>query len=107
MARTVSLFPSGTAVGPSRVDRASPDYRKAFDTTLRHGALIDLTAGPEAKTDRASEGHPTTHYIWRTGGDGDVRPPPPPARRAVMNGRDEEGPRQGSPSMRPALPIVD
>jgi len=43
----------------------SPTYQKAFVKYLRRGTPIDL----ETKSDE----YPTTHYIWRTRGDGKVR----------------------------------
>ncbi|ODR99454.1 hypothetical protein AUC68_05670 [Methyloceanibacter methanicus] len=72
----VSHVPGGRAVHPSRVDRASPEYRKAFEAYLRHGTPIDLRGrvALEGKAESAARDHPTTHYIWRTRGDGRVRP---------------------------------
>lgn len=40
-------------------------YRKAFESYLRNGTPIRRSL---------KENHPTTHYIWRTKGDGKVRP---------------------------------
>jgi hypothetical protein len=40
-------------------------YRKAFAEYLRKGTPIARSL---------KQGHPTTHYIWRTAGDGKVRP---------------------------------
>ena len=44
---------------------SGPAYRKAFDLYMRTGTPIGLTL-------KAT--HPTSHYIWRTRGDGRVRP---------------------------------
>ena len=63
--------------GPTRrrIDRASPEYCKAFEAYLRYGEPIHLGggAGLEGKGGVA-EDRPTTHSIWRTRGDGKVRP---------------------------------
>lgn len=42
----------------------TPAYHKAFIRYLRKGTPIELSLKAE---------HPTTHYIWRTAGDGKVR----------------------------------
>ncbi len=44
------------------------EYRKAFNNYLRRGAPIRLSLKAE------DLGHPTTHYVWRTRGDLQVRP---------------------------------
>ncbi|MEM7399604.1 MAG: phage minor head protein [Pseudomonadota bacterium] len=69
------LFPDDRAAAPPRIDRASPEYRKAFEAYLRYGEPIELNggAGLEGKAGGVSEDRPTTHYIWRTRGDGKVR----------------------------------
>lgn len=69
----VSLLPGRRAARPMRVDRASPEYRKAFEAYLRYGTPIDLSAGLEAKAKRGTQDQTTTHYIWRTQGDDKVR----------------------------------
>lgn len=77
----VSLWPGGRAARPLRVDRASPEYRKAFEAYLRHGTPIDLAAALEAKAKaktktkakRGRQDQTTTHYIWRTQDDNKVR----------------------------------
>jgi len=46
----------------------SLEYRKAFGNYLRRGTPIH----PSLKAEDL--GHPTTHYIWRTRGDPQVRP---------------------------------
>jgi hypothetical protein len=46
----------------------SLEYRKAFSNYLRRGTPIHLSLKAE------DLGHPTTHYIWRTRGDPQVRP---------------------------------
>jgi hypothetical protein len=51
-------------------------YRKAFNEYLRSGTPIDLTLKA------SSSENPTTHYIWRTRGDGKVR-----ASHAANDGR--------------------
>lgn len=43
----------------------SPAYRKAFIRYLRRGDMSFLSLKEE---------HPTSHYIWRTQGDGNTRP---------------------------------
>jgi len=68
----MSRLPQGRAVGPLRVDRASPEYRKAFEAYLRYGTPIDLRTRLEAKA-KSKDDRPTTHYIWRTQGDNKVR----------------------------------
>lgn len=45
-----------------------PAYRKAFELYLRRGIPIGLSLKAIAAE------NPTTHYIWRTRGDGKVRP---------------------------------
>lgn len=45
----------------------TPAYRKAFIQYLRKGTAIEISLKAMA------EEHPTTHYIWRTQGDGKVR----------------------------------
>ncbi|ODR99451.1 hypothetical protein AUC68_05655 [Methyloceanibacter methanicus] len=70
----VSLVPGGRAVHPSRVDRAGPEYRKAFEAYLRFGTPIALDGELEGKSKRVANNRPSTHYIWRTRGDGRVRP---------------------------------
>ncbi|MGK2872444.1 MAG: phage minor head protein [Alphaproteobacteria bacterium] len=52
-------------------------YKKAFNLYLRKGVPIE----PSLKAMAAQE-HPSTHYIWRTRGDGRVR-----ATHAANNGR--------------------
>jgi SPP1 gp7 family putative phage head morphogenesis protein len=42
-------------------------YQKAFQLYLRRGTSVEYTL-------RKATSHPTTHYIWRTRGDGKVRP---------------------------------
>ncbi|MBB3147156.1 hypothetical protein FHS21_003572 [Phyllobacterium trifolii] len=46
----------------------SLEYRKAFNDYLRRGTPIRLSLKAE------DLGHQTTHYIWRTRGDPQVRP---------------------------------
>lgn len=62
-------------------------YKKAFDAYLRRGTPIEWSLKAMAQQDElsrkaAAQDHPTTHYIWRTRGDGRVR-----ASHAVNNGR--------------------
>ncbi len=47
------------------MDTSSIEYKKAFEAYIRYGTPIDLSL-KQART--------TTHYIWRTRGDGKVRP---------------------------------
>ena len=47
------------------MDTSSLNYQRAFDAYLRKGIPIDLSI---------KEQPTTTHYIWRTRGDGQVRP---------------------------------
>lgn len=54
----------------------TPAYKKAFNLYLRRGIPIELSLKA------ALQEHPTTHYIWRTRGDGKVR-----ASHAANNGR--------------------
>ena len=58
--------------GPARprIDRASPEYRKAFEAYLRYSETIHLGggAGLKDKAGGVSEDRPTTRYIWRTRG---------------------------------------
>ena len=72
----VSPVPGGRAAAFPRAGRASPEYRKAFEDYLRYGEPIDFAAlrTLEGKAGRVSADRPTTHYIWRTRGDGKVRP---------------------------------
>mgnify|MGYP000572021665 CR=1 FL=1 len=49
----------------------TPAYRKAFDQYIRHGTPIGLSLKADGGS---SDARPTTHYIWRTQGDGRVRP---------------------------------
>ena len=51
-------------------------YRKAFAEFMRRGTPIELSLKA------AAQDHPSTHYIWRTRGDGKVR-----TSHAVNNGR--------------------
>ena len=44
---------------------ADSHYKKAFDAYMRNGIPIELSL---------KQSHPTTRYIWRTQGDGKVRP---------------------------------
>ena len=53
-------------------------YKKAFDAYLRRGTPIEWSL----KAMAALLERPTTHYIWRTRGDGRVR-----ASHAANNGR--------------------
>jgi hypothetical protein len=46
----------------------SLEYRQAFNNYLRRGTPIRSSLKAE------DLGHPTTHYIWRTRGDPQVRP---------------------------------
>ncbi|MCC0059483.1 MAG: hypothetical protein H6886_09430 [Hyphomicrobiaceae bacterium] len=59
-----------------RTDRASLQYRKAFEAYFRRGTPIDLRgrAALEEKAEPAARNRPTTHYIWRTRRDRKVRP---------------------------------
>ncbi|GFO82237.1 MAG: hypothetical protein A49_18640 [Methyloceanibacter sp.] len=72
----IFIPPSGRDALPARIDRASPQYRKAFEAYLRRGTPIDLRgrAALEEKAEPAARNRPATHYIWRTRGDGKVRP---------------------------------
>lgn len=56
--------------------RHTPAYKKAFNKYMRRGTPIDLPLKA------APREHPTTHYIWRTRGDGRVR-----TSHAANNGR--------------------
>lgn len=47
------------------MDTGSIAYRKAFEAYIRKGVPIDFSL---------KDARPTTHYIWRTRGDGKVRP---------------------------------
>ena len=47
------------------LDTASLAYKRAFETYLRNGTPVALSL---------KQARPTTHYIWRTRGDGKVRP---------------------------------
>lgn len=55
------------------MDITSYEYRRAFDTYMRKGIPVEQTLLDfelKAKEDE----NPTTHYIWRTRGDQNVRP---------------------------------
>ncbi len=65
----------------------TPAYKKAFNDYLRRGVPIEwsLKAMAAARGElslKAAQEHPTTHYVWRTRGDGKVR-----ATHAANNGR--------------------
>lgn len=64
---------------------ATPAYKKAFNAYLRRGMPIEWSLKAMAARGelslKAAE-HPTTHYVWRTHGDGRVR-----AMHAANNGR--------------------
>ncbi|MBB4304089.1 hypothetical protein GGD81_003144 [Rhodobium orientis] len=47
------------------MDTGSISYRRAFETYIRKGIPINLSQ---------KQTHPTSHYVWRTRGDGKVRP---------------------------------
>jgi Phage Mu protein F like protein len=52
----------------------SPIYQKAFEQYLRRGTPIDISLKAlMTKAAESRENHTTTHYIWRTAGDGKVR----------------------------------
>lgn len=64
---------------------ATPAYKKAFNDYLRRGVPVEWSMKAAAARGelflKAAE-HPTTHYVWRTRGDGRVR-----ASHAANNGR--------------------
>ncbi len=69
----VSLLPPYHCLGRNGAETrmnllSSLEYRKAFNDYLRRGTPIRLSLKAE------DLGHQTTHYIWRTRGDPQVRP---------------------------------
>ena len=59
------------------MDTKSLAYKKAFDAYMRYGTPIALSLEQQALQTKRQRGKPlkrtTTHYIWRTQGDGKVR----------------------------------
>ncbi|MFZ5930880.1 MAG: phage minor head protein [Pseudomonadota bacterium] len=64
---------------------ATPAYKKAFNDYLRRGVLVEWSlkqAAARGELSLKAAEHPSTHYVWRTRGDGRVR-----ATHAANNGR--------------------
>ncbi len=82
----------------------SPLYRKAFEQYLRKGTPMEISLKMMIARTETTANHSTERYIWRTAGDGKVRP-----SHAANNGQVfswDDPPETGNPGDEPGCRCV-